>query len=88
VTTESQQLEMRQQRSARRPVIAPDIRAQNRVAQAARAEDRKDAAHANINQPRVSLNKPLDIGTDAVYATLPNNAGRLNESQLWTFNPV
>lgn len=90
MTTETHKIMLRQQRAAPRQTIAPDIRLQNAVRNAAAREDQKDQRASDGSAPRVALDKPLDIGTDAVYSTLPNNAGKMILSEYFQFvaNPA
>lgn len=69
MTTETQKMMMRSQRSGGRRVVAPDIRIQNSVREQAHAADKKE-----LNAPRVVESTKIGIGTDAVYNTLPNSA--------------
>jgi hypothetical protein len=80
---ESQEIQYRNQRAAEGALKAPDVLAQNRVAASAARQDKRDAAARLVGHSAgVSLGNPLGIGTDAIYSTLPNNAGKITLSRL------
>lgn len=82
---ETQEIQYRNQRAAHHALKAPDVLQQNRVAQQAARQDKADAdARVNGHASGVSLSAPIGIGTDAIYSTLPNNAGKITLSQLVT----
>lgn len=83
-TPEDTKLQLRAQYSSSAPVRAPDLRNHTRLAKQAKVQDFKNGIEARTNPNARSFSKVIGIGTEAVYSTLPANAGRLNESQSFT----
>lgn len=83
-TREEMQNELRQQRASARPTVAPDILGHTKLARQARAQDARNKHEALTNPHHKPFSQVVDIGTDAVYSTLPANAAKINETQNFT----
>lgn len=85
-TREEMQRELRQQRASAAPTVSPDILGHTKLAKQARIQDARNKHEALTNPHHHNFSQVVDIGTDAVYSTLPANAAKLNETQEFTID--
>lgn len=86
-TREGTRIELSRQKAGAIPTIAPDIQIATELAASASAVD-KAAREEVVFDPRLGkFKEKVDMGTRAVYGTLPANAKILNFSQAFEVEP-